>query len=147
MCFSTRKGPACIVGFLSFVTCLLSAGLVYLAMEFNGSGLKEDLSFLAEYITYVFYGILGAAIIGLTCSCCGFLACQIKNRCIACCFGVSLLPVAILTLGLGISVTSVSNIPESEFEKFCEEDGTDEATTTQEEYRNKARGIVVEVDD
>ena len=48
---------------------------------------------------------------------------------------------------MGIAVTSVSNIPESEFEKFCEEDGTDEAKTTQEEYRNKARALVVQVDD
>ena len=44
-------------------------------------------------------------------------------------------------------MTSVSNIPESEFEKFCEQDSTDEATTTQEEYRNKARALVVQVDD
>ena len=135
MCLSKRKGPACIVACLSVITLILSIGMLYLGVQFNSSGLRDDLASIGEYLTYIFYAIMLAALLAATCSCCGFLACCVRNRCIAVCFGVTLLPVAVLILGLGITITSVVQMPESEMEKFCVEDYQGEASSTQEEYK------------
>ena len=141
MC-SKRATPAGIVACLSVITLVLSVCMILLAVRFNGSGLSDDLGSLGEYVTYVFYALLAAAIISLTCSCCGFIVCSIRNRCLACCFGVSLLPAAILILGTGIAITSVVNMPEKEMEKFCEKDYSFETTTTTEEYQKKLRETI-----
>ena len=119
MCFKDRKASAIVVAALSVLLLLLSVGMVIVTGKFRG--LIYELPKFSEPLTGVFRILLLATLLGCCCSCCGILASMCKNRLVACCFGLSLLPATVFVFGLGITTTSISMIPMSEYEALCDE--------------------------
>lgn len=122
MCFEERKIPACIVGGLSIVTLVLAVAMILLSIRFNNSGLSTDMGELGDYANFAFIALMAASILALGAAICGILTCKISNRCLACSFGCTLLPAALILLVCGIIIGGVSHTSEEDLRTFCTED-------------------------
>ena len=144
MCCESRKLPAGIVGCLAFVTLILSVVMILLAFRFNA-----QYGAVSEYSNFAFIALLAASIIACMAACCGIAACRCTNRCIAVCFGCTLLPAALFITGFGFVLTGVSHTDEETLNKFCTLDYTEFENTEAEggdEVQMQLRETIDQVD-
>ena len=131
MCFDERKIPAAIVGVLSVIALILAIVMVFLSVRFNNSGLSTDLGSMGDYANFAFIFLISASILALLASICGIITCKVKNRCVAVCFGCSLLPAAVVITIFGVILGTISHTSDEDLESFCMEDYSEfEATET-----------------
>lgn len=119
MCWKERKIPAAVVGTLSVMTLVLAICMALLAVRFNNSGISTDLGSLADYANFTFITLVSLAGAALLWSLWGLCVCKFKNRCIAICFGCTLLPIALSIVIGGVILTTVSHTDEADLDAFC----------------------------
>lgn len=122
MCFEERKIPAAIVGVLSVIVLILAIVMIFLSIRFNNSGLSTDLGSMSDYSNFAFIFLMSASILALLASICGIITCKVKNRCVAVCFGCSLLPAALIISVFGVILGTISHTSDEDLQSFCMED-------------------------
>ena len=129
MCFSSRKTPACIVGFLSILGIVAGILMIYFAAKLRNSEFLDKVQEIDEvesqvdikaYRDIVFIVLLLFSLVAIVAAVMGIGSCKIKNRCYTCCYGILLLPtwITVMTMG-GISVF-LSYAAEDAVQEQCE---------------------------
>jgi hypothetical protein len=96
--------------------------MILLSIKFNNSGITTDMGSMGDYANFAFYALLGASILACLSAVCGCMACKSQKRCVAWCFGITILPAAIVILGFGVILTGISHSDEQELRQFCVDD-------------------------
>ena len=119
MCFADRKIPESTVGILSIITLVCAAAMVLLAIRFNNNGLREELGGVDNHANFAFMTLIGAAAFASIFAICGLCLWKMQNKIVTTCFGVMLLPTAIIMGTYGFILTGISHSEEEDLTNFC----------------------------
>jgi len=108
--FTSRKTPACIVFFLSFLALIAGVMMIYFSFKLNTSEFMEKIvefdnvkEFDLDNIRkLIFYSLLIFSLVAIVAAVMGMCACKIKNRCYTVCYGCVLMPTWIIIFVVGI---------------------------------------------
>jgi hypothetical protein len=147
MCYADRKIPESTVGILSILLLVCAVAMVLLAMRFNSNGLREELGGFDNYANFAFITLIGASAFALIFSICGLCIWRMKNKMITVCFGVMLLPTAIVMAVYGFILTGVSHSEEEDLTNFCLFNPNAESTeSAKDQWALEVRKTVKEID-
>ncbi len=125
-CYESLKVARRWVCFWSFLSCLSAGGIVYFALIMNEVEvlirIEDEVQYLNEYDIrqFFFTGLMTLAVFIVIFSCFGLSFCWIRNRPCIMFWGTLLLPLWLLTVGVGLAAIFISFTAADEFEKECE---------------------------
>jgi hypothetical protein len=128
-CYESLKVARRWVCLFAFLSCLSAGGIVYFALEMDKATVLEKIEDEVEYVNYMneydvrqylFHGLMTLAVFVAIFSCFGMTFKWMRNRPCIMFWGTLLLPLWLLTMGVGLAAIFISFTAADEFEKECD---------------------------